>query len=64
MPNVTFMRHAETVYNANKIFAGRIDCELSKKGIQDTLDCITLDENNYNYYLNNKLKNDAYEIIR
>lgn len=32
------MRHAETVYNANKNFAGRIDCELSKKGIQDTLE--------------------------
>ena len=31
MPIVTFIRHAETVYNDNKIFAGRIDCELSKK---------------------------------
>ena len=31
MPIITFIRHAETVYNANKIFAGRIDCELSEK---------------------------------
>ncbi len=37
MPIITFIRHAETVYNDNKIFAGRIDCELSKKGIQDTI---------------------------
>ena len=37
MPIITFIRHAETVYNANKIFAGRIDCELSEKGIQDTI---------------------------
>lgn len=37
MPIITFIRHAETVYNDNKIFADRIDCELSKKGIQDTI---------------------------
>lgn len=37
MPIITFIRHAETVYNDNKIFACRIDCELSKKGIQDTI---------------------------
>ena len=37
MPIITFIRHAETVYNANNFFSGRIDCELSEKGIQETL---------------------------
>ena len=56
MPNVTFMRHAETVYNANKIFAGRIDCELSKKGIQDTLEVPTYQKNDFDVYYCSPLK--------
>lgn len=56
MPNVTFMRHAETVYNANKIFAGRIDCELSKKGIQDTLEVPAYQKNDFDVYYCSPLK--------
>ena len=56
MPNVTFMRHAETVYNANKIFAGRIDCELSAKGIQDTLKIPSFQKNDFDVYYCSPLK--------
>lgn len=33
---IYLVRHAESVYNARKILQGRIDCELSEKGINDT----------------------------
>ena len=56
MPNVTFMRHAETVYNANKIFAGRIDCELSEKGIQDTLKMPSFQKSDFDVYYCSPLK--------
>ncbi|MBO4726337.1 MAG: histidine phosphatase family protein [Clostridia bacterium] len=56
MPSVTFMRHAETVYNANKIFAGRINCELSAKGIQDTLKIPSFQKNDFDVYYCSPLK--------
>ena len=65
MPNVTFMRHAETVYNANKIFAGRIDCELSEKGIQDTLKVHSFQKNDFDVYYCSPLKRslDTLKLI-
>ncbi len=56
MPIITFIRHAETVYNDNKIFAGRIDCELSKKGIQDKMRVYCINSFNRIYHLNYTLK--------
>lgn len=35
---LTLLRHAESVYNKKKILQGRIDCDLSDKGIKDTID--------------------------
>lgn len=34
---IYLIRHAESVYNAKKLFQGRRDCELSPKGIRDTV---------------------------
>lgn len=56
MPIITFIRHAETVYNDNKIFAGRIDCELSKKGIQDTIGKFDYKKENFDIYYCSPLK--------
>lgn len=56
MPIITFIRHAETVYNANKIFAGRIDCELSKKGIQDTIRNFNYKKEDFDIYYCSPLK--------
>ena len=56
MPNVTFMRHAETVCNARKIFSGRIDCELSAKGIQDTLKNFSFKKDDFDVYYCSPLK--------
>lgn len=56
MPIVVFMRHAETVYNARKIFAGRIDCELSTKGIQDTLKSFSFKKDDFDVYYCSPLK--------
>lgn len=56
MPIVTFIRHAETTYNANKIFAGRIDCELSEKGIQDTIKNFNYKKEDFDIYYCSPLK--------
>ncbi len=56
MPIITFIRHAETVYNDNKIFAGRIDCELSKKGIQDKMRKFDYKKDDFDIYYCSPLK--------
>lgn len=33
---LTLIRHAESIYNERKLLQGQIDCELSKKGLEDT----------------------------
>ena len=35
--NIYLIRHAESVYNAKKILQGRQDCELSSRGLKDTV---------------------------
>ncbi len=56
MPIVTLIRHAETTYNANKIFAGRIDCELSAKGIEDTIKNFNYQKDDFDVYYCSPLK--------
>lgn len=56
MPIVTFIRHAETVYNANNIFTGRIDCDLSEKGIQDTIKSFSYKKEDFDIYYCSPLK--------
>lgn len=34
--NMTFIRHAESEYNRDGIWAGRADCSLTDKGIKAT----------------------------
>lgn len=34
MPTLTFIRHAETIYNHFGIFCGRIDCDVTSKGLK------------------------------
>ena len=33
---ITLIRHAESIYNEKKLLQGQVDCELSKKGLEDT----------------------------
>lgn len=56
MPIITFIRHAETVYNANNFFSGRIDCELSEKGIQETLKRFHYKKEDFDIYYCSPLK--------
>ena len=56
MPIITFIRHAETVYNADKTFAGRIDYELSKKGIRDTIKKFNYKKSDFDVYYCSPLK--------
>lgn len=65
MPIITFIRHAETTYNANRIFAGRIDCGLSEKGIQDTINKFNYKKDDFNVYYCSPLKRclDTLKLI-
>lgn len=35
MPTIVLIRHAKTVYNKNKVFTGRIDCDITDEGVDD-----------------------------
>ena len=35
---IILIRHAESIYNEKKLLQGQVDCELSKKGIKDTIE--------------------------
>ncbi|MDE5831292.1 MAG: histidine phosphatase family protein [Clostridia bacterium] len=35
---ITVIRHAETTYNAKGLFQGQIECELTEKGLKDTIE--------------------------
>lgn len=50
------MRHAETVYNAKKIFTGRTDCELTDKGIQETIKRFSFHKKDFDQYYCSPLK--------
>lgn len=56
MPIINFVRHAETVYNSDRIFAGRIDCDLSEKGIQDTISKFDYKKEDFDVYYCSPLK--------
>lgn len=34
---IYLIRHAESTYNAKKLLQGKQDCELSQKGLKDTI---------------------------
>ena len=38
MPTLYFVRHAKTTMNAQKVWSGSVDCELTQEGITQTLE--------------------------
>lgn len=34
---ITLIRHAESIYNEKKLLQGQVDCELSQKGLDETM---------------------------
>ncbi len=62
MPQITLIRHAETIYNAKKIFCGRIDCDLSEKGRIDTLNTLHYQTTDFDIYFCSPLKRTMQTI--
>ena len=56
MPELIFIRHAESEYNREGIFAGRIDCELTEKGIEQAKNVLREKEKNFDYIYCSPLK--------
>lgn len=47
MPKIVFIRHAESEYNRDGIWAGRVDCSLTEKGIKAAKELGNTIENNF-----------------
>ena len=47
MPKIVFIRHAESEYNRDGIWAGRVDCSLTEKGIESAKKLGNTIENNF-----------------
>lgn len=56
MPNLTFIRHAETEYNKAGIFAGRIDCNITQEGFEQARKLLDDDEKKFDYIYCSPLK--------
>lgn len=56
MPILTFIRHAETTYNRAGIFAGRIDCDITKEGLEEAKNLLIDEEKNFDYIYCSPLK--------
>lgn len=54
---VSIVRHAESIYNEKGLFQGRTDCDLSKKGYNDTIiKSKEFDSNSYDLCFSSPLK--------
>ncbi len=56
MPNLMFLRHAETELNKAGIFAGRTDCNITKEGFEKAKEVLKDDEKNFDYIYCSPLK--------
>jgi len=53
---IYLIRHAESTYNDRKILQGRQDCELSSRGIKETIECSLTFPNNFDAIFCSPLK--------
>ena len=56
MPNLTFIRHAETDFNKAVVFAGRIDCNITKEGFEQARKLLQKDQKDFDYIYCSPLK--------
>ena len=49
MPILIFIRHAETNFNRNGIFAGRIDCNITKDGFEKAKELFRKEQKQFDY---------------
>ena len=47
MPKIVFIRHAESEYKRDGIWAGRVDCSLTEKGIETAKELAKTLDNNF-----------------
>lgn len=56
MPILTIIRHAETECNIAGIFAGRIDCDITRKGFEEASKLLSEKEKDFDYIFISPLK--------
>ena len=56
MPILIFIRHAETNFNRNGIFAGRIDCNITKDGFEKAKELFRKEQKQFDYIYCSPLK--------
>ena len=56
MPVLIFIRHAETDFNRDGIFAGRTDCNITKEGFKKAKDLFSKDQKQFDYIYCSPLK--------
>lgn len=56
MPTITFIRHAETEFNTQERFTGRIDCNITKKGEEEAKKLLREEDKNFDYIYCSSLK--------
>lgn len=56
MPILIFIRHAETDFNRNGIFAGRTDCNITKEGFEQAKKLLKEEQKHFDYIYCSPLK--------
>lgn len=56
MPVLIFIRHAETDFNRDGIFAGRTDCNITKEGFEKAKNLLRKDQKHFDYIYCSPLK--------
>ena len=56
MPQLRFIRHAQTDYNVAGIFAGRIDCNITPEGLEQARNLLSEEEKDFDYIYCSPLK--------
>ena len=56
MPVLIFIRHAETDFNRDGIFAGRTDCNITKEGFEKAKELFIKDQKQFDYIYCSPLK--------
>lgn len=56
MPKLIFIRHAETDFNRNGIFAGRTDCNITKEGFEQAKKLLKEEQKHFDYIYCSPLK--------
>lgn len=62
MPTLVFVRHAETEFNREQKFTGRIDCNITQEGFEQAKKILSDDDKNFDYIYCSPLKRTSQTL--